>query len=286
MKNPDLISVPFAKDGQKNPIPNSYETSMPANQATWSGGFSQTTMIPKAAGGAPPQGRDFNGIFNAISQNIVYQSSGGRFKFDSEYAAAIGGYQKGAILQSDDGTKEYQSLIDNNAVNFNTATTEQLNNAWSVYSTNDIIKQINNKQPTGDYATTTELSKKLDKIQVLQSTGNSTADVMSQKSATDSFQPKGNYQASGDYATNTSLNNGLSKKWNTQSTIGSGDIVRASEITNLGTEQYTRTVSEFADFGRNMATALTLVPANCVITSAFSDDALVAAVRFRPILRA
>ncbi|MEY0321434.1 hypothetical protein AB7W01_21225, partial [Providencia stuartii] len=152
MKNPKLITKPFAQNGQKNAIPENFSSSMESNQATWDTGFGQITMIPVAAGGLPPKGQDFNGIFNQISENVVYLSMGGRFKFSADYAAAINGYPKGAILQSDDEKKEYQSIIDNNKVNFNTATQAQINAAWKLISTDDLLQQIANKQPSGNYA--------------------------------------------------------------------------------------------------------------------------------------
>ncbi len=207
MKNPKLIVKPFAKNGQKNVIPENYETSMESNQATWDQGFGQITMLPVAAGGLPPKGQDFNGIFNQISENIVYLSQGGRFKFSAEYAEAIGGYPKGAILQSDDEKKEYLSLIDNNKVDFNAAS--DISASWKLVNTDDLLAQIANKQPKGDYATKTELNSglagkqpvgdyatktevglKLDKNSVVQSTGTSTVNVMSQKAVTDELDKK------------------------------------------------------------------------------------------------
>lgn len=207
MKNPKLIVKPFAKNGQKNVIPENYETSMESNQATWDQGFGQITMLPVAAGGLPPKGQDFNGIFNQISENIVYLSQGGRFKFSAEYAEAIGGYPKGSILQSDDEKKEYLSLIDNNKVDFNTAS--DISASWKLVNTDDLLAQIASKQPKGDYATKTELNSglsgkqpvgdyatktevelKLDKNSVVQSTGTSTVNVMSQKSVTDELNKK------------------------------------------------------------------------------------------------
>lgn len=198
MKNPKLIVKPFAKNGQKNVIPENYETSMESNQATWDQGFGQITMLPVAAGGLPPKGQDFNGILNQISENIVYLSQGGRFKFSAEYAEAIGGYPKGAILQSDDEKKEYLSLIDNNKVNFNTAA--DISASWKLVNTDDLLAQIASKQPKGDYATKTELNNGLagkqpvgdyfEKTSVVQNTGASTTSVMSQAGSTKAFADK------------------------------------------------------------------------------------------------
>ncbi|MBT0365404.1 hypothetical protein ISO55_00235 [Morganella morganii subsp. morganii] len=242
MKNPKLIVKPFAKNGQKNVIPENYETSMESNQATWDQGFGQITMLPVAAGGFPPKGQDFNGIFNQISENIVYLSQGGRFKFSAEYAEAIGGYPKGAILQSDDEKKEYLSLIDNNKVDFNTVT--DISASWKLVNTDDLLAQIASKQPKGDYATKTELNsglagkqpvgdyatkedvdKKLDKSKVTNSLINSrelvptTAlliDNLALKQPIGDYQQAGysyskaesdnKYQPKGDYATNAALN--------------------------------------------------------------------------------
>ena len=178
MKNPKLISKPFAQNGQKNVIPEKYEASMESNQATWDQGFGQITMLPVSAGGLPPKGQDFNGILNQMCETIVHISKGGVFKFSADYATAINGYPKGAILQSEDEKKYYQSLIDNNKVNFNTASQDQIKTSWKLVMTDDLLDQ---------------LSKKLESSSVVQSTGASTTSVMSQKASTDSFHPKGNY---------------------------------------------------------------------------------------------
>lgn len=169
MINPKLIVVPFAADGQKDEIPVTREPSMPTQKATWDLGFPPATMLPESAGGLPPRGRDFNGIFNQISEMLVHFAKGGRIKFSESYAEEIGGYQKGAILQSDDETKDYQSLIDENKVNFNTATSAQINAAWKLVSTASLA---------------TDMSSKLDKTAVLQTIGNSKTGVMSQDAVT------------------------------------------------------------------------------------------------------
>ncbi|MTC71943.1 pyocin knob domain-containing protein [Providencia sp. wls1914] len=212
MKNPKLIVKPFAKNGQKNVIPENYETSMDSNQATWDQGFSQITMLPVAAGGLPPKGQDFNGILNQISENIVYQSQGGRFKFSPEYAESIGGYPKGAILQSDDEKKEYQSLIDNNKVNFNT--TSNISASWELVGAKYAIKT------EVDLA----LLKKFDKANISGVKGNDNDKVPSLNLFTTEvgkLQPKGDYAIAGysysksesdsKYATNDALRNTTSQ---------------------------------------------------------------------------
>lgn len=123
MAQPDLILTPFgtnAPPGNIDVIPETLAPSDPPQKASWQGGFPPVTMIPLAAGGIPPRGQDFNGVLNAISEHTVFQGGGGQYKWDAAYVAANGGYPKDAVLQSDDGSAAYVSLIDNNSVNFNT----------------------------------------------------------------------------------------------------------------------------------------------------------------------
>ncbi|BBG58521.1 hypothetical protein [Providencia rustigianii] len=244
MKNPKLIAKPFAKNGQKNVIPENYETSMDSNQATWDQGFGQITMLPVAAGGLPPKGQDFNGILNQISESIVFQSQGGRFKFSPEYAESIGGYPKGAILQSDDEKKEYQSLIDNNKVNFNT--TSNISASWELVGSKYAIKA------EVDLA----LLKKFDKENISGILGNDQSKVPSLGLLTTEvgkLQPKGNYQPAGDYATNTALTTGLAGKQpvgdyatNTALTNGLGQKLNTSSVVQSTGTSKTQVMSQDA----------------------------------------
>nr|WP_305071655.1 hypothetical protein [Providencia sp. wls1922] len=205
---------------------------MDSNQATWDQGFGQITMLPVAAGGLPPKGQDFNGILNQISENIVYQSQGGRFKFSPEYAESIGGYPKGAILQSDDEKKEYQSLIDNNKVNFNT--TSNISASWELVGAKYAIKT------EVDLA----LLKKFDKENISGMLGNDQSKVPSLGLLTNEvgkLQPKGNYQPAGDYATNTALNNGLALKFDKTGGAITGNVsVRSEYIEVVGSNSTIR----------------------------------------------
>ncbi|KER03412.1 phage tail protein [Photorhabdus temperata] len=188
MKNPNLIPTPFAQDGQRDDIPATHTSELANQKATWDVGFPPITMLPVTAGGLPPSGRDFNGVLNQISENIVHLSKGGKFKFSTKYTEQIGGYPKGAILQSDDESKEYQSLIDNNKINFNIDTPDHIDTAWKLVNTSSLIDNLN---------------KKFNKSDVSQATGQSTIQVMSQKAVTDAINNK---QDKGDYATNAQLN--------------------------------------------------------------------------------
>ena len=109
---PKLLTTPFATSGLKNDVPTTTGTS--ANSATYSKGFPDITMKSSALGGKPPSGKDFNGILYDITDNIVYQTKGGRYKFNSTYATSIGGYPLGAILLLNDGVTDVVSTVANN----------------------------------------------------------------------------------------------------------------------------------------------------------------------------
>ena len=100
-----------------NTIPN---TTTSNQEASFELGFPPDTMVPVVSGGIPPLGADFNGILNLLSTHAKFLNIGGVYKFDASVATIIGGYDKGTVLQSDDGTIAYVSAIDNNTINFNT----------------------------------------------------------------------------------------------------------------------------------------------------------------------
>ncbi|WP_371751800.1 phage tail protein [Snodgrassella alvi] len=118
-KNPLLIPQAFAANGSKNNIQNTRQPGQDPEDATWSDGFPNVTMQPIESGGLPPKGMDFNGILNALSATIVHMQKGNLFYFDKAYCDAFGGYQKGAILLADDGTKVFISVADKNTNNPN-----------------------------------------------------------------------------------------------------------------------------------------------------------------------
>lgn len=151
MQNPTLIATPFAENGDKNTIPESVGAE-PQN-ATMQTGFPPITQEKISAGGIPPERNDFNGILNALSQHTVFLNKGGRYGFDAEFAAKIGGYEKGACLVLNDGT-EVVSDIDGNILDPNIDMT-----GWSfpIFKTkaSDILdesgltqQEVNNNQVT------------------------------------------------------------------------------------------------------------------------------------------
>lgn len=136
MPQPDLILTPFAQDAPPSavdPIPESRAPSDPLEKATWTQGFPGLTMIPLAAGGIPPRGQDVNGVLKAISEHVAFQGGGGQYRWSAEYVAAKGGYEKGAVIQSDDGLRSYVSVVDNNTDNFNTVPSA-IGDTWQPWS--------------------------------------------------------------------------------------------------------------------------------------------------------
>ena len=115
---PAKIITPWADTGSKNPIPqNSNNTT---GEAGYDKGFPDITMTPPEAGGIPPAGQDFNGIFYEVTNILRYMQAGGQPTFDAALATAIGGYPKGAMILGNDGVTLWQSKVDSNSTDPNT----------------------------------------------------------------------------------------------------------------------------------------------------------------------
>jgi len=130
MPNPDLIPVPFAQDGQKNSIPLERAIADPSYRAAWTDGFPPDTRIPEEVGGEAPDGLDFNGLFNALSQAVVFLQKGNAYQFDASMAP----YPIGALVRSNDNLTTYQSTIAANSNNPNTNMT-----GWRVYNSSSFV---------------------------------------------------------------------------------------------------------------------------------------------------
>jgi len=124
MKQIDIIalkamSIPIAEQTSlKNDIPTAPTGS---NLASQSEGFPSITMEDAAtAGGQAPSGRDFNGLFNLLSNQLFFAQNGGVNTFNPAVATAIGGYPEGAVLSyiTDSGMRLVKSIKDDNFDNF------------------------------------------------------------------------------------------------------------------------------------------------------------------------
>lgn len=172
---PKLMPVPFGVSGPRTEL----LPSSPAGdrKASYKDGFPPITMLLKSAGGLPPDGGNMNQILFELASGQRWSNAGARYKFNETFSDAVGGYPKGAQLLSNDGTKVYVSTKDDNKTDFNTSPGSD----WVTLG--DYIG-------LGDYATKTEVGLKLDKNSVVQSTGTSTVNVMSQKTVTDELNKK------------------------------------------------------------------------------------------------
>ena len=130
MTNPDLIPEPFAQDGGKNPIPLERAITDPIYRASWKAGFPPDTRLPKDVGGEAPDGLDFNGVLNIISQAVVFLQKGNAYQFD----ASLAPYPIGALVRSNDNLTTYQSTVPNNSNNPNSNMT-----GWRVYNSSSFV---------------------------------------------------------------------------------------------------------------------------------------------------
>lgn len=124
-----MVKIPFCNTGNKNTIQLTQQAGQDPEDATYQEGFPPVTMLNEDAGGLPPKGLDFNGIFYELSSPIAHYCRGDRIQFDATYAVAIGGYAKGWVVASNDYQKDYISLVDNNLADPNGT-----NTTWAVYA--------------------------------------------------------------------------------------------------------------------------------------------------------
>lgn len=96
ISTPAQITVPFATSGLKNSIPST--SNNVTGNAGYDAGFPAINMTPIAAGGIPPFGQDFNGIFFELSAAVRYDQAGGLYPYSSPFSTAVGGYPKGALI--------------------------------------------------------------------------------------------------------------------------------------------------------------------------------------------
>ncbi|MEX9565952.1 hypothetical protein AB7Y15_18625 [Morganella morganii] len=209
---PKLMPVPFGVNGPREEIREESLAGQPF--ASYSDGFPPITMLMKQAGGLPPQGKDMNQILFELASGQRWSNSGAGYKFNKTFSEAVGGYPKGAQLLSNDGTKVYVSTKDDNKTDFNTSPGADWVTLGSYIGLND-------------YALKTDVDKKLDKDAVVQATGTSTTNVMSQKSVTEELKNK---------ASNTDLTDGLNKKFDKTGGVLTGND-NVITIRNSGTNR-------------------------------------------------
>ena len=116
---PAQIQLPFANgDGSKtNPVPVPSQIGITPGAASFTDGFPPLCATPVSSGGIPPSKADMDGVLFMLSGVDRWISAGAGFQFSSVYAAAIGGYPKGARVLNATGSDYWLNLVDNNSTN-------------------------------------------------------------------------------------------------------------------------------------------------------------------------
>lgn len=114
---PPVIPEPFAKNADPLYITTIPTTTGVAGRASYNLGFPPLSMQPVAGGGKPPFGQDVNGILFAVSSHDFYVQAGQLFQWDTNVAAAVGGYAIGTLLGSTDLKTVWFNTIDANSTN-------------------------------------------------------------------------------------------------------------------------------------------------------------------------
>lgn len=140
LERPQVISAPVASSAtaQKNQIPDEATGS---HLASVQEGFPAITMKPQEEGGEAPDGKDFNGMFNLMSQFYYYTQNGGHYTFVQEVSDAIGGYPENALLwyfPQEGSARWLRSTKPNNTDNFNT-NPETIGSSWVEQNTKENV---------------------------------------------------------------------------------------------------------------------------------------------------
>lgn len=141
---PKRLTKAFAEEGLKNTIPETANENTAANAATYSKGFPAVTMTPIAVGGQPPSGKDMNGILYELSSHIAYMNKGGQYKFDADFCEEVGGYDVGAVVQSDDGFTLYVNQSPKNKTNPNSRSSK----GWKIIASDAVWGEVEKKPHT------------------------------------------------------------------------------------------------------------------------------------------
>lgn len=95
-------------------------------------GFPAVYSSPASEGGKYVSRGEMNAIGNMASNDLHYFKCGGLNTFDPAFAAAVGGYPKGAVLDYIVGYKLYKviSLVDANSVDYSNVGVDGVNWQW------------------------------------------------------------------------------------------------------------------------------------------------------------
>lgn len=118
---PTKFPIPFGASA--NPatirvVPQASQIGIQDGAASLTDGFPIKTQTPIGAGGTPPWGQDMNGILFQSTAWLQWVNAGAPIKYDAAFQTAIGGYPKGAVVQSAVTVGVFWfSLTENNVTN-------------------------------------------------------------------------------------------------------------------------------------------------------------------------
>lgn len=81
-------------------VPIASQIGIQDGAASYNDGFPPDNFVPTTGGGVPPFGQDMNGVLNEITIWLQWMQAGAPTFYDSAFAAAVGGYPRGAKLPS------------------------------------------------------------------------------------------------------------------------------------------------------------------------------------------
>lgn len=120
---PQVLLEAIASSAPIGALPGDRTSPMPETQpvtpnaASIQTGFNSVVMTNENAGGKPPNGPDFNGMFFLVSSHNLYVECGQTYKYNSDIATAISGYAIGTILGMTDNSGLWLNIIDGNMTN-------------------------------------------------------------------------------------------------------------------------------------------------------------------------
>jgi hypothetical protein len=101
---PPRFGIPWANSAGAPyvtyPVPTTSQIGITNCAASLPDGFPPLTFVPASAGGCPPFGKDFNGILKQITLWSRWLAAAGPVAWDATFNAQVGGYPKGAMVQS------------------------------------------------------------------------------------------------------------------------------------------------------------------------------------------
>lgn len=132
-----IFPTPFA--GGEGAALTPIKQSSDINKVNFSDGFPSVYSSPNSLGGKYVTRGELNAIGNLATKNDYYRMCGGINTFDPEFAYAIGGYPKDAILDYFDGVNLFKviSLEEDNMVDFRSGV---FGGKWAKLGTNDVLQ--------------------------------------------------------------------------------------------------------------------------------------------------